>query len=212
MNNAIRALALLGGVALAAGAAQAQDSTIKFGVTYYQTHAKTNGVTGIGVPAGADASVGNATTVIFVYEYQVVPNVGVELVLGVPPRIKASGAGTVAFLGEVVSARNVAPTLLFNYHFGQSGDSWRPYAGLGINYTKFSDAKSPYGYDVNLSDSWGLAAQVGIDYAINKQWGAYTSVAMVKVKSDLTAVGASVLQTTIDFRPIVYSAGLSYRF
>jgi len=212
MNSKIRAFGLLLAAATAGGAVQAQDSTIKFGITYYQTHAKTNGVTGIGVPPGADASVGNATTAIFVYEYQYAPNLGAELVLGIPPKIKASGAGSVAFLGEVVEARNLAPTLLFNYHFGQQGDMLRPYAGLGINYTRFTNAKSPYGYDVNLSDSWGLAGQVGIDYAINKQWGAYTSVAMVKVKSDLTAVGATVLQTTIDFRPIVYSAGLSYKF
>lgn len=211
MHNKIRTIALLA-LAGAAATAQAQDSTLKFGLTYYQTHAKTNGVTGAGVPPGADAEVGNATTVILVYEYQFMPDVGVEFVMGIPPKIKASGAGSVAFLGEVIEARNMAPTLLFNYHFGKKGDTWRPYAGLGINYTRFTNAKSPYGYDVDLSDSWGPAAQVGIDYAFNKQWGAFASVAVVKVKSDLVAVGASVLQTTIDFRPVVYSAGISYKF
>lgn len=192
--------------------ALAQDNVFKLGLTRYDTNAKTSNLGGIGLPAGADVSVGDATTVIFVGERMVTPNVGVELVIGVPPKIKASGAGSVAFLGEVLEARNAAPTVLVNWHFGQAGDTWRPYAGLGVNYTRFVGIKSPYGWDVSLSDSWGLAGQVGVDYAINARWGLFASVAAVKVKSDLVAVGANVIQATIDFRPVVWSAGMSYRF
>ena len=194
------------------GLAQAQETTIKFGVTRYDTHAKTTGISGVGVPAGADADVGDATTVIFVAERALTPNVGIELVLGVPPKIKARAAGSVAFLGEVMSARNVTPTLLLNYHFGQPGDAWRPYLGVGINYTRFVDVKSPLAEQVEMSDSVGPAVQAGIDYFFNKQWGVFASVAAVKVKSDLVATGSTVLTTTIDFRPLVYSAGVSYRF
>lgn len=212
MSKTIRAIATGLLATVAAVSAQAQDSTLKLGLTRYDAHSKTNGISGVGLPAGADAVVGDATTVIFVYEHQLAPNIGLELVLGVPPKIKATASGSVAFLGEVLEARNVAPTLLLNYHFGQAGDTWRPYVGAGINYTKFVDISTPYGWDVKLSDSWGPAVQAGIDYAINKQWGAFASVAAVKVKSDLVATGATVLQTTIDFRPVVYSVGLSYRF
>jgi len=212
MSKTIRAIATGLLATVAAASAQAQDSTLKLGLTRYDAHSKTNGISGVGLPAGADAEVGDATTVIFVYEYQLAPNIGLELVLGVPPKIKAKATGSVAFLGDVLEARNMAPTLLLNYHFGQTGDTWRPYVGAGINYTKFVDISTPYGWDVSLSDSWGPAVQAGIDYAINKQWGAFASVAAVKVKSDLVATGATVLQTTIDFRPVVYSVGLSYRF
>ena len=63
------------------------------------------------MPPGADADVGNATTVIFVYERMLTPNIGVEFVLGVPPKIKAKATGSVAFLGDdVLAAKNVAPT------------------------------------------------------------------------------------------------------
>jgi outer membrane protein len=210
MYRTLCSLALL--AVAATGAAQAQDNLFKVGLTRYDTHSKTTGVTGPGIPAGADAETGDATTVIFVGERLLTPNIGVELVLGVPPKITAQATGSVAFLGEVLSARNVAPTLLFNWHFGQSGDTWRPYVGLGLNYTKFTDVQTPYGWDVELSDSWGAAAQAGIDYAIDKRWSVFASVAVLKVKSDLVATGATVLQTTIDFRPIVYSTGLAYRF
>ena len=197
---------------LGSGLAQAQETTLKFGVTRYDTHAKTSGIKGIGVPAGADAEVGDATTVIFVAERALTPNIGVELVLGVPPKIKSRAAGSVSYLGEVMSARNVAPTLVLNYHFGQPGDAWRPYAGLGVNYTRFVDVKSPLAEHVEMSDSVGPMVQVGIDYFFNKQGGLFASVAALKVKSDLVATGSTVLTTTIDFRPTVYSAGVSYRF
>ena len=207
----IRTLGLLA-LAAVAGAAQAQDSIVKFGATRYDVHSKTDGITGIGIPPGADATIGSANTVIFTGERIVYDNVGIELVLGVPPKIKAKATGSVAFLGEVLEAKNVAPTLLANYHFGQPGDRLRPYLGLGVNYTKFTGISSPYGWQVSLSDSWGWAAQGGIDYAIDKNWGLFASVAALKVKSDLVATGANVIQTTIDFRPLVYSAGVSYRF
>ena len=212
MNRKTAAPALLVLMGLASTASLAQLNTVKGGIVYYQTHAETTGVTGIGVPPGADADVGNATTVLVSFEREIAPNIGAELVLGWPPTIKADGAGSVAFLGEVLSAKNVSPTLLFNYHFGERSAKWRPYIGLGINYTYFADAKTPYGWDVNLSDSWGWAAQAGIDYAIDKQWGLFASIARLQVKSDLVAIGATVLQTTIDFRPVTYTAGVSYKF
>jgi len=204
--------ATLVGITTLAGNALAQVNTVKAGVIHYQTHAQTSGITGIGVPPGADAQVGHATTVLLTYEREVAPNLGVELVLGWPPTIKARGAGTVSFLGEVLTAKNIAPTLLVNYHFGDASARLRPYVGLGVNYTYFADAKTPYGWDVNLSSSWGLAAQAGIDVAIDRQWGLFASMAKVQVKTDLVAIGAAVLRTTIDFRPVTYAAGVSYKF
>jgi outer membrane protein len=63
-----------------------------------------------------------------------------------------------------------------------------------------------------MSNSTGLALQGGVNYAINKQVGLFASVAKVNVKSKVVASGATVITTTVDFRPIVYSAGVSYQF
>ena len=210
MQTNIRILVL---AALAAcGAAHAQSSTFKVGVVRYDAHSRTNGVTGIGIPPGADAVVGDATTVVFTYEYEVKPNVGIELVLGIPPKVRAKASGSVAFPGQVLSARNVAPTVFVTYHFGADGDRLRPYAGIGLNYTKFTNATTPYGWDVKLSDSVGMAAHAGLNCALNKQWGLFGSVARIDVQSKLVATGAVVLQSTIDFRPWTYTFGASYRF
>src|SRR5512138_2510792 len=99
MTNKLHALAAACAM-LACGAASAQSNVVQIGVTDYTTHSRTNGITGVGVPPGADAEVGNAVTVLFTYERYFTPNVGVELVLGIPPRIKAKATGSVAFLGD----------------------------------------------------------------------------------------------------------------
>jgi len=150
-----------------------------------------------------------------VYERLFGPNLGAELVMGVPPTIKTKAAGSVEFLnatGTVLEVENWAPTLLLNYHFFEQGATWRPYVGIGINYTKFKNAKSSIADDVDVGSSWGPAVQVGIDYAITKEISAFASLAAVKVKSKVVASGATVLTTTVDYRPTVYSVGVSYRF
>lgn len=212
MTQNLQILAVAG-VLLACGAAQAQQNTIKFGVAQYTTHSSTTGIQGIGIPPGADARTGDATTLVFEYERLVSPNVGIELALGLPPKIKARATGSVAFLGDdVLSAKSVTPTLFVDYHFGAPGDQWRPYLGAGINYTKFVSIESRLAPDVHLSDSVGLAVKAGLDVALTPQWGLFASVTALDVKSDLVAIGSTVLTTRIDFRPIVYTLGASFRF
>lgn len=213
MKNQLHLLAVVAGLTLSATASQAQLNIAKAGAILYETHSRTTGIQGIGIPAGADAKTGNATTLLLTYERLIDKNIGVEIVIGIPPTIKAKATGTVAFLGDdILSAKNVAPTLLVNYHFGAAGDTWRPYVGAGVNWTRFTSIKSKLAPSVEMSDSVGLAVQAGVDYAIDKQWGLFASIAKVRVKSDLVAVASTVLTTTIDFRPITYSIGVSYRF
>jgi outer membrane protein len=213
MTTSIRSIAMLLIATLASPLALAQDNVFKAGVVRYDTHSQTNGIHGIGVPPGADAETGDATTVLFTYERMLRPEFGIELVLGVPPRIETKATGSVAFLGDnVLSAKSVSPTLLFNYHFNAPGDALRPYVGAGINYTHFTGIESSLAPQVDMSDSWGWAVQAGVDYALNKQWGLWASIAALKVKSDVVAVGATVLTTTIDFRPITYAFGVAYKF
>ena len=206
---AATALACLAPCALA----QSQGANVvKLGITEYTTHAKTNGISGVGIPPGADVDVSNATTVIFVYERLFTPNVGLEFVIGVPPKLKATATGSAAFLGEVLTVKNVSPTLLLNYHFFSPTDALRPYVGAGINYTRFTSVHSSLAPDVQLGYSTGLAIQAGVNYAITKDVGLFASIAKLDVKSKVVAVGANVLTATVDFRPITYTAGVTWRF
>jgi outer membrane protein len=206
-------LAVAAALALTGNAAQAQANVFKVGVIDYTTHSRTTGIQGAGVPPGADAKTGDAITLLLTYERALTPQVGVEFIFGIPPTIKAKATGSVAFLGDdVLSAKNVAPTMIVNYHFGEPGDAMRPYLGLGINYTKFTHIKSKLAPDVKMSDSVGPVIQGGLDYAIDDHWGLFGSVAKVWTKSKLVATSATVLTTTIDFRPVTYSLGVSYKY
>ncbi len=211
MNTLLPTTAVL--LALCAGSALAQDNVFKFGAIRYTTHSQSDGIRGPGIPPGAGVETSDATTAIFVFERTFTPNIGAELVLGVPPRIKAKATGSVAYLGEVLSARNVSPTLLVNYYFGDPGDTWRPYLGAGINYTKFTGIRTTLpATSVSMSDSWGWALQGGVNYAVSARWGLFASVARLDVKSDVVAVNSTVLTTTVDFRPVTYAAGVWLRF
>ena len=173
----------------------------------------TDGIRGIGIPPGADAKVGDATTAIFIVEKTLTDNLSAEFVIGVPPRIEARATGSVAFLGEnVLSAKNVAPTFFVNWTFGDPAQRLRPYIGLGVNYTRFASAKSKLAPDGELSDSVGAAVNAGVSYRFDDRMGLFASIARIDVKSDLVAVSSTVLQTRIDFRPTTYSLGVWYRF
>jgi outer membrane protein len=197
----------------AAGAAQAQGLSFKVGATLYQPHSKSDGVRGIGIPPGADVDVGSATTMILVAEYAFTPNVAAELVLGIPPRVKAKATGSVAFLGDdVLSAKNVAPTLIMNYTFGDASRALRPYVGIGVNYTRFVSIRSRLAPDVKMSDSVGPLVQAGLKWQLSPKLGMFVSVARVDVQTEVIGVASTVLTSNIDFRPITYSLGVSYRY
>jgi outer membrane protein len=212
MTSKLIPLLLAVPLALAAQSAAAQLNTLKFGVAGINVSSKTTGLKGVGVPAGSDIEIGNASTVVFDYERKLNANVSVELALGLPPRHDVTAKGPIAFLGKIASVKQFAPTVFVNYAFGDENAAFRPFVGLGVNYTRFIGARSMLGQNIDLSDSVGLAGQVGFSYAINKQWGICGSFIMAKVESDLVATANTVQTTTIDFRPKVLTLGLSYKF
>ena len=199
---------------LACGVAAAADgeNIVKLGVARYDTHSCTTGIVGTGVPPGADARTRDATTLVFAYERMLGLNLGVELVMGVPPTIKADATGSIAGPGsDILSAKAIAPTLLLSYHFGDVQSRLRPYVGAGVNYTHFANIRSKLG-DAHLSDSTGLALELGLRYSLTKEWGMFASIVKVDAKTRLTTTGGADLGTTIDLKPLVYSAGVSYAF
>ena len=63
-----------------------------------------------------------------------------------------------------------------------------------------------------MTDSVGPVVQAGLSLQLAPNWGLFTSVARLEVKSDVVAVASTVLRTTVDFRPVTYSLGTWYRF
>ncbi len=229
--NASTRTALFALTALLSGwgaVAQAQDNnSIRAGVYLIQYDAKANDISGPYVPPGVNLNVKDVQTMYFAYVRRLSPHFDLELTAGVPPKTKTVGQGpaqlgSVPYAGQVVAtSRWFAPALLLEYKFFDESARFRPFAGLGVNYTHFFDNTSTSAGNaanggptkIGLSDSVGAAATVGFSYRLQDHWSVYGSYSVSKVKSDMTAETSGVTRTTtIDFRPstVVLSVGYSF--
>jgi outer membrane protein len=154
------------------------------------------------------------------FTYMLTPAWGLELILASSSH-DAKATGSLAGLGKLFDARTLPPTLTLQYHFNSNGNI-RPYAGVGLNYTLFfnedatSDFKTAMGgkAKVELDDSWGLAANMGVDVAINKDWFINADVKYIDMDTTATirtnALGR--LKVDVDIDPWVYGIGIGRRF
>jgi outer membrane protein len=121
----------------------------------------------------------------------------------------------------ISTAKWFAPTLLLNYVFFDESAAWRPYFGVGANYTHFYDRQSTAAGNagsggptsISLSNSLGPAATLGVSWHLRDHWGLYASYSYSVVRSDLIANTAGTLRRThIDFNPntLVVAVGFSF--
>lgn len=111
-------------------------------------------------------------------------------------------------LGEIGSVKHLPPTLSVNYHF-PTQTAWKPYLGVGVNYTTFSDESSRLG-NLELDDSWGVAVQAGVDYAISDRDAFRANIRWIDIDSDVTLDGANIGKAEID--PVVLNFAYVRRF
>ena len=209
-----------------------KGTTIRGGITHIAPNSSATDAVGPFLPAppaGVSLEVQNQSTLFFSVARDLTPHVEVELAMGFPPthdvtaKLAPSLPSHVQVLnGQVIAkVRQVAPTLFFNYKFGDPGSTWRPFVGAGINYTKFDKRESTAAgnqlnggpTDIRLSDSWGLAAQAGVSYRLNDQWSLNAAVATARVKTHLTATTAGqARKIDIRFRPTVLTVSAGYVF
>jgi len=210
---------------LASLAVYAQQNTIKVGVAQLTIHSQADNLSSNGpaflTPQPAGISIGDATTLMISYIRRLDDHWELDLESGIAPTHDTYGVGTLAPFGVITKVKQAGPTLFVNYKFGPPESRFRPFVGLGINYTRFYDAASTASGNlasggptkVELSDSWGSAAQVGAGYKIDERWSVVGTIVAVRVKSDLTATTGSIQRkTTINFRPLVYTLGIAYSF
>ena len=184
---------------------------------------------------GSGSSLGSATTLGLNMHYFFTDNVAVEGVLGIPPRLKLDGAGTLGPIGQLGSARLYAPTVLAKYFFGNPTDKLRFSAGLGVTYTRFGSTKLSGGLQTALGGALGIppgastttakidskfgaVLNVGVNYAFTDNLGLTFSLSYIPMKTTATmttrvngnTVAVSKAKLTLD--PIVPFLYLTYKF
>jgi outer membrane protein len=89
----------------------------------------------------------------------------------------------------------------------------RPYLGAGINYTHFFNEDLPGGSaltSISYDDSFGLAAQAGIDFALSGDWFLNVDVKYIDINTDVVIDGA--INASVDIDPLVLGVGFGRRF
>lgn len=157
-----------------------------------------------GILANTDVEIGDGTALIFTAEYFVRDNLGIELLAATPFKHDISLAG----VGEIGDTRHLPPTLSLNYHF-PTQSAWKPFVGLGVNYTDFFEESSSLG-KLELDSSWGASVQAGLDYQISDRGAVRLNVRWFDIDTDATLDGADIGTANID--PILIGVSYVHRF
>ena len=162
-------------------------------------------------PIGGDVDIDSSIVPELDITYFVQDNWALELILGVTPHdvMAVNTAAGDIDLGDVTL---LPPTLTLQYHFNPEGQ-YRPYVGAGVNYTYFFNEDLPSGSALSTIDydaSFGLAAQAGIDIALQDEWFLNLDVKYIDIDTDVVIDGAVHADVQID--PVVFGIGFGRRF
>ncbi len=192
-----------------ASAHQAGDIIVRAGGVVVAPNESSEDVAGFG-----EFNISSNTQLGLNFGYMLTDNIGIELLAATPFSHDVSLKG----VGKIAETKHLPPTLVAQYYFGSADSKLRPYIGAGVNFTNFFDSEFTNDLDgaltdLSLSNSWGLAAQAGIDYQVNKNWLVNASVWYAKINTDVNfklAGQAVSIETDID--PWVYMVSVGYTF
>lgn len=195
--------------------AQSQgDWLVRFGLGHVSPDADSGNLVFEGTELhGYKIDVDDNTRPVLNLTYMATDRLGVELIAAWPFNHSIEGDGSLAGLGKLGSTRHLPPTLSLQYHF-RPDRTFRPYAGIGLNYTKFFDeqttdtlhqgiigtSNAALGTDyaggstkMTIDDSFGLALQLGADVALNQDWFLNFDLRRIEIEAD-----AKLRTSTVD--------------
>ncbi|HXH15106.1 MAG TPA: OmpW family outer membrane protein [Sphingomonas sp.] len=151
--------------------------------------------------------------------YMATDHIGFELIAATTKHQASGKTGTTGSIGKLASTWVLPPTLTAQYHFNPRG-AVRPYVGAGVNYTIFWNEKASAGLQsavgltqVHMKDSFGWAAQAGVDFDITPKVFVNLDVKYIdidtKARLRTTAIGTQRVGISLD--PLVFGIGLGLR-
>lgn len=203
------AASLLSVVSVSAMAHQAGDIIVRAGAVTVAPEESSPVVAGV-----AEFGVSNNTQLGLNFGYMLTDNWAIELLAATP----FSHDVSLGALGKIAETKHLPPTLVAQYYFGNANSAFRPYVGVGVNYTNFFDNEFTNDLDgaltdLSLSTSIGWAAQAGFDYSFNKNWMLNASVWYADISTDVKFnLGGEAQSVKTDINPWVYMVSVGYKF
>ena len=137
-------------------------------------------------------------------------NIAAELVLTYPQQVNITAGSGNTNVGKITA---LPPSLLAQYHFTDLG-AFKPYVGLGVNYTIFGNRQNfpALGNSVTVNQSSiGVVGQIGMDYMFDKNWGLNLDLKYATMSTNVTtAAGADGGKLTLN--PWMPAVGVTYKF
>lgn len=158
------------------------------------------------------ARVDGDTKPSFTIVYMMTDNLGFEVLAALPFSATIGADAGATDLGTVATTDYLPPTFSLQYYFNNT-QKIRPYVGAGLNYTTFFNTKTEGALantSLSLKDSFGLAAQAGVDFDLNKDWFLNADIRYIKIKTQADSSALGTADVTID--PWVYTLGVGYKF
>lgn len=178
-----------------------------------------------GTNLGGKATMSSDTQLGLNFAYMLTNHVGIELLAATPFEhdVKIKNTGLDAANGKLGTLKHLPPTLSVVYYPLDSKSAFQPYVGAGINYTWIYDehvGSSAQGQGFNnfkAENSWGWAAQVGMDYMINDKWMINGQVRYIDISTKATVENSALpagtrAKVNVDVDPMVYMVGIGYKF
>ena len=189
---------------------------------------------GTGVGVDSNSQLGIRAT------YMVAAHVGVGVLGATPFKHNIEGADSLAQFGKIGETKHLPPTLTLQYFPLSTTSAFQPYVGVGVNYTTFFEEKTngtlntvlnsvAGNYDASLNgaitrseldldDSVGVAAELGMDYMLSENFGLNLAVWWADINTDATVTAfagdakAAEVTTEVEIDPMVYMVGFTYKF
>lgn len=157
--------------------------------------------------------------------YMATDNIGIEILAATPFKHDIDGAGSALEpAGKLGDVKHLPPVLSLQYHFNPNA-TFRPYAGIGLNYTLFFDENAndtlhngiigtsnallgtDYvggSSDLSIDDSFGLALQLGTDIQLTDALFLNFDLRWIDIEADAkittTTETAAGIQTVLNSR------------
>ncbi|GHG79263.1 OmpW/AlkL family protein [Pseudodonghicola xiamenensis] len=157
-----------------------------------------------GTLAGAKAEVGDNIRPTFTAEYFFRDNWGIEILAATPFEHNVFLGGSYA-----AKVKQLPPTVSVNYHI-PTQTAFKPFVGLGLNYTTFFDESMAGGGKLSLDDSWGVAVHAGVDYQITDRGAMRFDLRWIDINTDASLNGVNI--GSADINPLVVGVSYVHRF